>query len=155
MRGFTLIELLLGISLLMILSALTFFSGRAIFARTEYQVIKDEIQAAVRYASNQSLISGRTVYLSSLADDDWSSGMRLYALDQKKKTLLYQWHWRHPNWSIRWDGFQARNEIPFSPHPVSAAANGRFLMIDLKTKEKKSIILNRLARISDEDHLYS
>lgn len=150
LKGFTLIEVLITLILLAGLSLLSFSSSSFLRHKNERQLIIDELRTAVQYAKIQAINLGHPVSLSPFDIQlNWSKGMILTQHNSKtnKTDILYQWQWHHPHWNITWSGINSPNRIILSNNPISAISNGKFILIDLYTKERVVIILNKLGRI--------
>ncbi|QBR84231.1 pilus assembly protein [Legionella israelensis] len=151
MKGFSLIEFTVTLALLMLLSSLAAGFNYFFYSRNELQALKDELKTAVHYARMQSFIIGKTLYLENISrSNDWSCGMVLYEVNSNgSKIPLHKWQWNHPHWQIYWSGFSSRNSILFSPHPHFAAMNGQFRIINARTQQQTTLVINRLGRIKE------
>ena len=144
-QGITLIELLITLMILAGLFTLSLTSLSFLNHKNEREILIHEIKSALHYARIQAINLEQPVFLASRHDDNWASGMILTQHHPSK--ILYQWHWQHPNWVVRWSGVHAANFISFSNNPLSAISNGRFHIAHASTKEQVILVLNRLGRI--------
>jgi Tfp pilus assembly protein FimT len=156
MRGFTLLELLITSSLLISLSLIGVASYTYLLKKNEQQTLIDGLRSAIQYSRLQAIILGKPVYLSALNNSpDWSSGMRLSIFKKQTNQMesIYQWQWNYPHWDLAWEGLEVSHKIRFSTYPGQGISNGNFVLINKDTKEKTTLILNRLGRIRISNNL--
>ncbi|MBI2785081.1 MAG: GspH/FimT family pseudopilin [Legionella longbeachae] len=149
-KGFTLLELLITTVIFIGLSLIGITSYSCLVHKNEQSTLVDELQRVIQYAKIQAIILGNPVYLVPLdASLNWSNGLILTTLNQKTEQmdLIYQWQWHHPQWNLNWVGVNSINKIIFSNNPAQAISNGRFILTNKYTKDKVTIILNRLGRL--------
>lgn len=149
-KGFTLIELLFSFALLGILLLMSFYSSTNVALKNDQKLLIDDIRTAIDYAKIQAIILHSRISLKAInGSSNWSDGMALYWVNQKKHKIeqLYQWEWHHPQWLVTWSGAKEQNSLVFSDKPLNAMSNGTFDLYNIQSKRHMKIIVNRLGRV--------
>ncbi len=149
--GYTLIEMLITLLALSILLFIGTGSLSNMLNKNEREVIIDELKVAVDFARIQSMTKNIALELIPTGSDDWSPGAQLVKINNKSlKEGIHEWQWGHPHWAISWHGVNSAKKIKFSPDPLQAISNGRFILQNSGTKERVEVVLNRLGRLKIE-----
>lgn len=153
-HGFTFIELLATLALLAVALCFCLPISSAFHKKNQTQVIIDEIKQAIELAKTEALLTGDRLILTSLTENDWSSGMVLFkdTAPQDKRTpkeLLHKWQWQTKGIRLTWYGFQSKHYLLFTPEIGSNTVNGYFLLKNALQQQYK-LVVNRLGRVKEE-----
>ena len=149
LSGLSLFELLIVLLLLSLL-----FAFGLPFTTQWYQnqlsgVMQKDIEQAIEYGTQESLILGEPVRLVPLHDNDWSSGLVLLRerdFLSLHHTVLYTWQWRSMAWHVAWHGFLSDSYLRFTPDLRQSALNGYFFL-ENEMQPGIKIMVNRVGRV--------
>lgn len=150
-KGFSLFEMLICLVIISIcLLEVNVFADK--FNRAKLEVIAKEISAAVRFAKVYAIIKGEKLILKCQNPEDCSAGLVLYSANNahanhvESVEIIKKWYWQHNKNKISWHGFNASNELIFTPDIKHNTANGKF-NIFYQDNIYITLIINRYGKI--------
>ncbi len=130
-KGFSLFEMLICLIIISIcLLEVNVFATK--FNHTKLEGIAKEISSAVRFAKFYAIIKGEKLILKCQDTEDCSKGLVLYSASNVNSNsaenigIIKKWYWQHNKNKISWHGFNASNELIFTPDIKHNTANGKF-----------------------------
>ena len=144
-QGFTLIEILMVV---IMIGLLLLFApiGQPLYQKNQIKIISDKLKSAIQYGRNMAPAQGNFLILRPWDGLDWSNGIALFLSDKTHvptaEKIIQVWQWAPNGMQIRWQGFQSKNYILFSPALKNASCNGHFSFL-IKGHEQEKIIINR------------
>ena len=156
LSGLSLFELLVVLMLLSLLFAFGLPLTTQWYQNQLSRVMQKDIEQAIEYGKQESLILGEPLRLVPLHDNDWSSGMALFkerdVPRSQQYAALYTWQWRSTTWHVVWHGFLSDSYLRFTPDLRQLALNGYFLIKNEKRPGIK-MMLNRVGRVRVNDFI--
>jgi len=152
--GFTFIELCITLFLLTIIGYFSYSSVAALYKKNQWQVLKDEVKAAVAFAKTHSMIGNQALVLSRLpGSTEWADGMLLFVDNNEHQyrsgvKIIHEWHWHKNNVHLEWHGFQSKTSLIFSSDLRKSTCNGRFLFTS-PSHASATMLVNRLGRVKE------
>jgi len=153
-KGLSLIESLVTLVLIASFFVISISFSTHLKEKNELNSILDSLQAAIRYAKITAVTKRGEVSLSPKdSSKDWSIGLILSYCNKtiQRTEILYEWQWKYPGWEVTWVGASPKNQINFSNNPIHAMSNGRFVLTNQRSREKRVVVLNKLGRLIVKD----
>jgi prepilin-type N-terminal cleavage/methylation domain-containing protein len=150
-KGFSLFEMLICLIIIsgFFLEATAFVTK---FNHSKLDAIAKEISTAVRFAKFYAIIKGEKLILKCSHNEECSQGMILYSANQVVSEVsgnagvIKKWCWHHNKNKITWHGFNASNELIFTPDIKHNTANGKF-SIFYQDSLYITLVVNRYGKI--------
>ena len=149
MHGLSLFEMLIVMLLLGIMMAFGLPLTSHWYADQHIWIMQKDIEQALEYGIQKSLILGEPLRLMPLQNNTWSAGIALWRerdCKEKGSAALYTWQWKHAAYHVTWHGFQSNTQLRFTPDLSQSALNGHFL-IETSDHHGIKIMVNRLGRV--------
>lgn len=149
--GLSLFELLVVLLLLSILFAFGLPFTTQWSQRQLAWIMQKDIEQAIEYAKQESLLLGEPLRLVPLRNHDWSTGLELLKEHESlasAPSILYTWPWRQSHIQVVWHGFLSDAYLRFTPDLSQMALNGYFL-IEEGAQQRIKIMLNRVGRVRE------
>ncbi|MDF1757662.1 MAG: GspH/FimT family pseudopilin [Legionellaceae bacterium] len=150
--GISLLELLVCLT---IISVVTIYSNSLIsylYQKNQIFVIESEIKSAIRFSRLEAIIRNEKLILSSIDDEGWSLGMKLYSVKTNTRhqnvndNLIREWRWVSRGNTVTWSGFQSKKNLLFMPDINKSVINGTF-SIDSGSSKGIFLVVNRIGRV--------
>ena len=146
--GLSLFELLVVLLLISLICAFGLPLSVQWIQNQQGWIMQKDIEQAVEYATQESVILGEPLRLLPYRKQDWSTGLRLVkecdVLHSKPK-ILHSWQWYHAGLTVKWQGFLSEFYLRFTPNLKQLALNGYFL-IESDSQPPIKITLNKIGR---------
>ncbi len=151
MQGLSLFELLIVTLLFALIMTFGLPLTSHWYSKQLAWVMQKDIEQAIEYGMQESLVLGEPLRLMPLHNNTWSAGiMVLRERDVKEKpaSVLYAWQWKSSAYRVSWHGFLSDAYLRFTPDFSQSALNGYFLIENPDHHEIK-IMVNRVGRVRE------
>ncbi|OGV32357.1 MAG: hypothetical protein A3E88_05735 [Legionellales bacterium RIFCSPHIGHO2_12_FULL_35_11] len=147
-NGFSVLELVICLTIICIIAFYTSPFTISIPQKAQIYIVTDDIKTAIKLAKVESEVRKERLVLSSIDENDWSHGMRLYSIDSKGivNEIIKEWYWQKYDIAVVWSGFQSDKSLVFMPEINKSTINGKFV-ISSPSFNITNVIINRLGRV--------
>lgn len=151
--AWTLLELCFVMLLTSIMVTMAIPAWQRHMQYVELNNAQQSLYNAINYVKLLSISNQQTLSLCSF-NVNWAKGFKVVVSSPhqscQQSPPLRQWDFKHADkLSIKWRGFDKKQQLVFFPHPHHWAVNGRFTLT-LANQKPINLIINRLGHVSKD-----